>query len=83
MWQDLAITIVGIILNLAMLPQITRGFKLKRKMMASSTALITTIGVFIVGYVFFTLNLYFSALLQLVGGTFWAILFIQSRIYKN
>ena len=83
MWQDLVITIIGIILNLAMLHQITRGFKLKRKMMASSTALITTIGVLIVGYVFFTLNLYFSALLQIVGGTLWAILFIQSKIYKN
>jgi uncharacterized protein with PQ loop repeat len=83
MWQDIAITIVGIILNLAMLPQIIRGFKLKRKMIASSTAIITMIGVFVVGFVFFTLKLYFSAILQCIGGIFWTILFIQSIIYKN
>jgi len=83
MWQDIIITIVGIILDLAMLPQIMRGFKLKKKMIASSTALITMAGVFIVGFVFFTLKLYFSTLIQFIGGTFWMILFIQSVRYKN
>jgi len=83
MWQDFTLMIVAICLNIAMLPQIIKGFKAKKKMMASSTTLITVIGIFIVGFVYLSLNLYFSAVLQLIGGILWLILFIQSIIYKN
>ncbi len=83
MWQDIALSIILIILNIALILQVIEGFKTKKKAIAFSTGLITVIGLYFACFIYFTLNLYFSALIEFLGGTLWLILFIQSIIYKK
>jgi len=81
-WQDWIITFAIALTGYALLPQIFFGFKHKKKTIEIQTALITTIAIFVITFVFFTLKLYLSATIQIIIGILWAILLIQSIIYK-
>jgi len=83
MWQDITLSIVSVILNLALVPQIIKGFKTKKKTIVTSTGLIFFVGVYTFCFIYFTLNLYFAALTSLISGTLWLTLFIQSIIYRK
>jgi len=83
MWQDIVITIILIALAYALIPQVIRGFKSKRKLVSFQTSLITFIGMYVLAYIYLTLNLIFSTLVTLITGTLWLILFIQGIIYKK
>jgi len=83
MWQDIALSIILVLLNIALVPQIIKGFKTKKKNIAFSTGLITVTGIYFAAFIYFTLNLYFSVVIELIGGTLWFILFIQSIIYRK
>jgi hypothetical protein len=83
MWQDIAITILSICFVIALIPQISNGFKTKKSTVSKLTALITFVGAYIMAFVFFTLELYSSTIVQSIAGTFWFIIFIQSIIYRN
>ena len=83
MWQDIIIAIISISFAFALLPQVIHGFKTKRKTITVSTALITVVGVYIMVFIYLTLKLYFSAIIQVINGTLWLILFIQSIAYKK
>jgi hypothetical protein len=83
MWQDIVIAVASIFLSYAIIPQILYGFKKKKKTVTCQTALITVIGVYAIAFSFFTLQLYFSAIMNSITGTLWLILFIQSVIYKD
>jgi len=81
-WQDITITVIMIAFSYALIPQIIKGFKNKKSLIALQTALINSAGMIIVGITYITLNLYFSATMSIIGGTLWAILLIQSKIYN-
>jgi len=66
----------------ALIPQIIKGFKNKKSLIALQTALINSAGMLIVGITYITLNLYFSATMSIIGGTLWGILFFQNKIYN-
>ncbi len=83
MWQDIIITIVSIFFVFSLVPQIVHGFKTKKKTITFSTALMTVIGVGVMAFIYFTLKLYFSTAIQVIIGTLWLILFIQSVVYKK
>lgn len=83
MWQDIALSIILIALNVALVPQIIKGLKTKKKAIAFSTGLITVTGIYFAAFIYFTLNLYFSMIIELIGGTLWLVLLIQSLIYKK
>jgi len=83
MWQDIVISIISVTAGIALIPQVTTGFKTKRKTISVFTALITFIGLYILSFVYFTLNLNFSTIITLITGTLWLILFIQSVIYNK
>jgi hypothetical protein len=83
MWQDVVISIVMVLFAYALIPQIIRGFKIKRKLVSVQTSLITCLGMYVLSYVYSTLNLNFSVIVSLITGTLWLILFIQSLIYKK
>jgi fatty acid desaturase len=83
MWQDILITIVTLFFAYALIPQIVNGFKTKRKMITTQTSAITFIGMYILCFVYYTLNFFFSTTIAFITGTLWFILFIQSIIYKK
>jgi hypothetical protein len=83
MWQDIIITAIMILFAYALIPQIARGFRLKRKLVSIQTSLITFLGMYALAYIYFTLNLKFSVIVSLITGTLWLILFIQGITYKR
>jgi len=82
MWQDILITIVNIIFGYALIPQVYKGFKEKKRHIAFQTSLLNTIGMYAMTIAFFSLNLTFSWIIGSFNATMWLILFIQGIIYK-
>ena len=81
-WQDTTIAIVIIAFSYALLPQVYQGFKQKKGLINLQTSTITALGMYILSFVYFTLELYFSTIMSLITGTLWAILFFQKIAYK-
>jgi len=69
MWQDITITIILIAFAYALVPQVIRGFKLKRKLVSAQTSLITFLGMYALSYIYLTLNLNLSVIISLITGT--------------
>lgn len=82
-WQDIVISIVNIVFIIALIPQIYNGFKLKKGSVIIATSLPTFIGLYVVAIVFYTLELYYSSFVTVIGGILWTILFIQRLKYKT
>ena len=80
-WQDIVIFTIMILFSYALVPQVYLGFKKKKGFVNLQTSLITFIGMYILSFIYFTLNLYFSAIIGIVTGTLWFILFLQRIIY--
>ena len=83
MWQDMIISLGIILASYALIPQVMHGFKIKKKTITIQTSLITAFAVFLVSIMFFTLGLYFSAIMNFIGGILWTMLFVQSIIYRK
>lgn len=81
-WQDTTITISIILLSYALVPQVIKGFKDKKGYVEKQTSLITSLSLFVVAFAFFTLGLYFSAIMDIVIASLWAVLFFQKIYYK-
>jgi len=82
-WQDLVLTIANIIFGYALIPQIYKGFKDKKGYINFQTALLSTIGLYAVTIVYFSLELKFSTIIGGFNATMWLLLLIQTIIYKN
>ncbi|PJE81085.1 hypothetical protein COU58_04400 [Candidatus Pacearchaeota archaeon CG10_big_fil_rev_8_21_14_0_10_32_42] len=83
MWQDIVLMIVAIFLSYALVPQIVKGFKLKRKLISLETSGITVFALYVASYVYLSLSLYFTTAITFLTGTLWLILFIQGITYKK
>jgi len=82
MWQDIIITIMMIAFSYALLPQVYYGFKQKKSTINIQTSLITFLGMYVLAFIYSTLNLTFSTIIALITGSLWMLLFIQRIIYK-
>ena len=81
-WQDIVITIVIIVFTYALIPQIYQGFKQKKGLINLQTSIITSLGLGVISFTYFTLELYFSAIMAFINGILWIMLFFQKIIYK-
>ena len=77
-WQDKVIMIVGFTFGFMLIPMIIDSFKGFTVNVLSS--FLTTIGLYIIAFCFFTLKLKLSFIAQLFTGTMWLILFILGVI---
>lgn len=82
-WQDLVLTFANIIFAVSLIPQVYKGFKTKTGPITPATSIPTSVGLYIITFAFYSLALYYSAILSFVNGTFWFILFLQRIIYRN
>lgn len=80
-WQDIVISIVNIVFSLALVPQVYYNFKNKVGSVVISASLPTFLGLYVLTFTFYTLNLYYSTIVSFMTGSFWLILFIQKLIY--
>ncbi len=81
MWQDYIISSVLVLFSYALILQVIHGFKNKKATILLQTGIITTMGLYIFVFIFFTLNLFFSAFLNLIMGNLWFILTLQKASY--
>ena len=81
-WQDLVITGANIVFVYALIPQVYQGFKEKKGFINFQTGLLTTLGMYTLAFVFFTLNLMLSTIMVAFAGTLWLSLLTQKIIYK-
>lgn len=82
-WQDLIISIVNIVFSISLVPQVIHGFKKKKALITFATSIPTFLGLYVLAFTFFTLNLYYSSVLSFITATLWLILFVQGLIYQN
>ncbi|MFH1365555.1 MAG: hypothetical protein ABIH28_03155 [archaeon] len=82
-WQDLVITIAVLLMSYALFPQVIKGFKTKKPLISKQTALITSMALYSISFVYLTLNLYFSSAMNFLTGTLWIVLLIQSIRYEK
>ena len=81
-WQDIVISIVVVLFSYALIPQIVYGFKNKKPTITFQTAIITSLGMYIIAITYLTIDLIFSTIMCLITGTLWLLLLIQRVIYN-
>jgi hypothetical protein len=77
MWQDYVIAIVSVLFGIILLPQLKDVWR-KGEVLNLYTASLTTIGLFILGITFFTLQMWVSMAAEFFSGCVWLLLFILS-----
>jgi hypothetical protein len=76
-WQDGVIAIVSLLFGFVMLPQFMDVWRGKT-ILNVYTAGFTTIGLFVMGATFITLDLWISVVSEAFSGVIWLLLFILS-----
>jgi len=82
-WQDIVIMVANLVFTYTLIYQAYYGFKKKKGLLTLTTAGLTFVAIYVVTIAFYTLSLYFSAIVSAVNGTLWLILFIQRIVYKK
>jgi hypothetical protein len=81
-WQDILITLCSLLFGYSLIPQIYYGFKHKKGNLTLQTSLLTTLGMLVLAFVYFTLNLMISSLISIVMAGLWGMLLFQKLKYK-
>jgi len=76
-WQDMVISTIGILFGVLLLPQLKDCIKEDLSLNLFSSSL-TSVGLYIQSYTFFTLKLYLSTFSTAFAGTVWALIFFFS-----
>jgi hypothetical protein len=82
-WQDYVIGAMTILFSIALIPQVYYGFKVKKGTILMSVGLLTSIGLYVLAIAFATLELYFSMVMNVLTGTLWLILLLQTIVYRE
>ncbi len=81
MWQDQLIAVTSILFAYALAVQVYHGFEKKKGLVHLQTSTIFAVGSLILAYSFYTLGLFFAAIVSLMNGSLWVFLFVQKIIY--
>ncbi|MEM4258767.1 MAG: hypothetical protein QXL17_06420 [Candidatus Thermoplasmatota archaeon] len=76
MWQDYVIAVVSISFGFMLVPQLRDVFR--GNCVNLYTAGLTTIGLFILGFTFSTLQMWVTVIAEVFSGTIWLFLFVFS-----
>ncbi len=82
-WQDTLISIANMLFTYSLAYQVMYGFFKKKGFVTLTTSGVTTAGMYAMTVCFFTLGLYFSAIVGAINSTLWLLLFIQRAMYKK
>lgn len=82
-WQDVVIMAANIAFAYSLVYQVVHGFRNKKGTLTLMASGLTAIGLYVMAFAFFTLELYLSTLMAALNGTLWLALFVQSLIYKK
>lgn len=82
MIQDIVITIIVFYFGIILIPQILLMRKNRYHMNLLTTSTIS-LGLFIMGLMFYTMEMYISFIAEMFSGSMWFILFLQSAQIKT
>jgi len=82
MWQDYVISIVGFLFGFMLIPQLIDIIR-NHSILNLYSAGLTAVGLYVLGIVFFTLELWVSVAAEVFVGSVWLLVFIFSLINKN
>ncbi|MBW3019616.1 hypothetical protein KY329_05535 [Candidatus Woesearchaeota archaeon] len=82
-WQDYVVSISMFAFAYALIPQVIKGFKVKKPLITLQTAVINWAVAWILAFSFFTLGLVLTTIMNLIVGTLWAVLFFQNLKYTK
>jgi len=82
-WQDSLISIANIIFAISLIIQVYYGFKEKAGPIKLQASIPTLIALYAISFAFWSLALYFSAIVSLFNGIMWSLLFIQRLTYNK
>jgi hypothetical protein len=82
-WQDFLIFIANIIFAVSLIIQVYYGFKEKAGPIKFQASIPTMTALYAISIAFWSLALYFSAIVSFFNGTMWFLLFIQRLSYNK
>lgn len=82
-WQDIVISTANILFSISLVNQVYYGFKEKNGPIKILTSVPTFIGLYAISFVYWTMELYTSAVISVIIGTLWLVLFIQRLMYEK
>ncbi|MBI2667653.1 hypothetical protein HYX17_02685 [Candidatus Woesearchaeota archaeon] len=82
-WQDIAVSLSNLLFTYSLSQQAYYGFVRKKGLIVLQTSLLTLLGLFTLTISFISLGLYFSAVVTMINGVLWYILFLQRIIYEK
>lgn len=82
MWQDVVMSIVGLVFALVMIPQLIDCYKKKCKMNSISCS-ITIAGLIVMGICMFTLNAYYTAVVEMIAASVWGLCWYFSCCWSD
>lgn len=82
-WQDYLIGAMTILFSIALVPQVYYGFRFKKGTILISVGLLTSFGLYVLAFTFATLGLYFSMIMNIVTGSLWFLLLLQTIVYRK
>ena len=77
-WQDKVIMLVGLLFGFMLIPMVLDS--LNGQTVSIFTSLPTTIGIFVLAYCFWTLNLKLALIANIFSGSMWTLLFVLGVI---
>lgn len=82
-WQDIVIALANVLFSVSITYQAYRGYVEKKGFIALPTSSTTALGLYVLAFAFFTLDLYLSTIVATFSATVWLVLAIQRMIYKK
>ncbi|MGE0793614.1 MAG: hypothetical protein AB7V77_05550 [Candidatus Woesearchaeota archaeon] len=82
-WQDIVIALTNFVFAFSLFSQVYHGFKEKKGFVILKNSGPTSLGLLAMTICFFTLKLYFSAIMTCITFSLWTTLFVQRLIYPN
>ena len=77
MWQDYVIAIISVLFGFILMPQLRDCWRGKATLNVYTTSL-TTIGLYVLGITFYTLEMWVSFGAEFFSATVWLLLFVFS-----
>ncbi|MFH1439568.1 MAG: hypothetical protein ABIG89_03315 [Candidatus Woesearchaeota archaeon] len=81
LWQDLVIMIIVIVFTISLIPQVYHGYNKKKGLITLATSIPTCAGLFVLSYVYSTLDLYLSAIISFFTAVIWLVMVLQRLKY--
>jgi hypothetical protein len=83
MWQDYVMSGTAVLFGYSLVPQVTYGFKTRKRTVTRQTGVMTTLGIATLAYTEHSLGLTFAPVMSAITAGLWGTLTYQSFAYPE